>query len=107
MQLELDNRQLHYETDQARERGKVNDMVRAQLRDKLDQLESRLGMEVEGRQEAELKARESEITMRSLKASQQQLKEERDRVKMQLQAESEARILQEGIYQDQVRRGWG
>ena len=102
MKLELENRQFRYEAEQSREASRMNEVVRSQLRDQLDRLESRLGSEVEGRQVAELRVRELEVKLRGLTASHQQLVEEGGRLRAQLQAESEARILQEGIYQEQV-----
>lgn len=102
VQLELEKRELHYGLEQAREGARASDATSSQLRERLDRLETRLGEEVEGKQVAELRVRELEVMMRSVKSANQQLSEERDRLKAQFQAESEARILQEGIYQEQV-----
>jgi hypothetical protein len=102
MQLELENRQLKYDVEQKAEGVRTNEMISSQLRGRLDRLETRLTNEVEGRQVAELKAREFEVTMRSITVSLHQAVEERDGLRAQLQAECEARVLQEGIYQEQV-----
>ena len=87
-----------------REEARSKDAISTQLRDRLDKLESRLSEEVEGRQVAELKVRELEVKMRTLKLSEQKQSDEVSSLKSQLQAESEARLLQEGIYKEQVRR---
>ncbi len=102
MQLELVNRELQYSIQQAREEGRTSETIQRQLRDQLDRLETRLSGEVEGRQVAEMRMRELEVKMRSLKVSHQQSQEAEDRIKTQLQTESEGRILQGGLYQEQV-----
>lgn len=101
-QLEFVNRTLQYGLDQSREETKVKEAVSTQFKDQLDRLEGRLGSEVEGRQTAELRAKELEVRMRNLQLSIQQLTEEREHLKVQLQGEVETRILQEGLHQEQV-----
>ena len=104
MQLELSNRELRYSLDHAREQGRTNEHVSRQLHDQLDRLESRLSLEVEGKQVAELKVRELEVKLRSTKASQQQQREDEELLKGRLQTEMEAKLLQEKLYQEQVGR---
>lgn len=101
--MELENRELRYSLEQAKESGKSKEAIGTQLRDRLDRMETRLTEEVEGRQVAELKVRELEVKMRTVKLSEQKQQEEISGLRSQLHAESEARLLQEGIYKEQVK----
>ena len=102
LELELDNRELHYNLVHAREEGRSHESVSRQLRDQLERLESRLSGEVEGRQVAELRVRELEVKLHTVQASHNQLQDEQEQLKGRLQAETEKRSLQEGLYQEQV-----
>lgn len=103
LQAELEIRELRYCIRQRDETIKVNRVLQDQLRDHIKKLEGRLGNEVEGRETAELKVREYAVEERTKKLSYQQLQEEEQLLKDQLQAEVDARQLQEGLYHEQVR----
>ena len=102
MQLELENRELKCSLDQAREGQRINELITVQLREQMEKLEGKLNGEMEGRQAAELRVRELEVSTRTLQLAQKQLEETAERLKHQIQAETEARAIQEGIYQEQV-----
>jgi len=82
----------------------VNKVLQEQLRDHIKKLEGRLGGEVEGREAAELKVREYEVEDRTKKLSFQQLQDQEQLLRERLQAEVDARQLQEGLYHEQVRK---
>lgn len=102
LQLDLENRELKYELEQAREGRRVSENTNSQLKEQLDKIESKLVCEVEGRQSAEFKVKELDISLRTLTLSNRQLTEETNRLKNTFQEENKARLLQEGILQEQV-----
>ena len=106
MQLELENRELKYAMEQAREGGRAKVVINTQLKDQLDKMEGKLGKEIGARQASELKIRELEVSLNTLRLSNQQLASQREELASQLQAESEARALQEGIFREQVSEVW-
>ena len=62
--------------EQAREGLKSSEGVNNQLRAQMDKMESRLNMEIEGRQAAEHQRRKVEITQRGLTVAHRQLQKE-------------------------------
>ena len=86
--------------EQAREGLESSEWVNNQLRAQMDEMESRLSREIEGRQAAEHQRREVEITQRRLTVSHQQLQEEVAELRSQLQSEREAKMLQESLLQN-------
>ena len=103
LHAELEIRELRYSVRQRDETIKVNKVLQEQLRDHIKKLEGRFGHEVECRESAELKVREYEVEDRTNKISYQQVLEQEQLLKEQLQAEMDARQLQEGLYHEQVR----
>uniref|UniRef100_W5NEX0 Ankyrin repeat domain containing 26 n=1 Tax=Lepisosteus oculatus TaxID=7918 RepID=W5NEX0_LEPOC len=104
VELETDLNNLKFVLKQEREKQKNAVMLYEQSRDQLRKKEEQYCQELEGKQQVELTMRNLEMEMRALINNMKQLEEDRNEAQRLLTQERNARVLQEGILNNHLRK---